>query len=135
MPEHSTFDAVLAFAKKGAALTAHAAGSCPPYLAAVMVLAYAVRLRGIEVNTLTDAHVLTESIRSNRRKGSRDNVTTWTDDLRQAVRWLQNYRQERIEAHSRPILINADERPLIVSESGTRLTTSAIAADDSARHP
>lgn len=27
MPEHSTFDAVLAFAKKGAALTAHAAGS------------------------------------------------------------------------------------------------------------
>lgn len=91
-----------------------------------MVLAYAVRLRGIEVNTLTDAHILTEGIRSNRRKGSRDNVTTWTDDLRQAVRWLQSYRQERMEAHSRPIPINADQRPLIVSESGTPLTKSAL---------
>lgn len=126
MPEHSTFDAVLAFAKNGAALTAHAPGSCPPYLPAVMVLAYAVRLRGIEVNTLTDAHLLPEGIRSNRRKGSRDNVTTWTDDLREAVRWLQSYRQDRMEAHRRPIPISAEQRSLVVSESGTPLTKSAL---------
>ncbi len=126
MPDHDSFDAVLRFARTCASRQAHTAGSCPPYLPAVMVLAYAVRLRGIEVNTLTDAHLQTEGIRSNRRKGSRDNVTLWTKDLRAAVKWLQSYRDERMQAHGRPVPIKPEQRCLLVSESGTPLTKSAL---------
>lgn len=126
MPDHDSFEAVLRYARACAALKAHTAGSCPPYLPAVMVLAYAVRLRGIEVDTLTDANVLREGIRSNRRKGSRDNVTKWTKELRDAVRWLQAYRQERMDAHGRPTPINPEQRRLIVTESGTPLSKSAL---------
>ncbi|HHA2735544.1 MULTISPECIES: integrase [Stenotrophomonas] len=126
MPDHDSFDAVLQFARKCASRQAHTAGSCPPYLPAVMVLAYAVRLRGIEVDTLTDAHLQHEGIRSNRRKGSRDNVTLWTKELRAAVKWLQGYRDERMQAHGRPIPIKPEQRRLLVSESGTPLTKSAL---------
>lgn len=91
-----------------------------------MVLAYAVRLRGIEVDTLTDAHLQHEGIRSNRRKGSRDNVALWTKELRAAVTWLQGYRDERMQAHGRPIPIKPEQRRLLVSESGTPLTKSAL---------
>lgn len=126
MPDHDAFEAVVRYARTCAALKAHSTGSCPPYLPAIMVLAYAVRLRGIEVSTLTDAHILPEGIRSNRRKGSRDNVTTWTKELRQAVKWLQAYRQERMDAHGRPRPIQPDQRRLIVSEAGTPLTKSAL---------
>lgn len=104
-PDHDAFDAVLRFARACASLPAHTAGSCPPYFPAVTVLAYAVCLRGIEVNTLTDANLQTEGIRSNRRKASRDNVTLWTKDLRAAVKWLQSYRDERMQAHGRPVPI------------------------------
>ncbi|MBH1633684.1 integrase [Stenotrophomonas maltophilia] len=126
MPDHDAFDAVLRFARTCASRQAHTAGSCPPYLPAVMSLAYAVRLRGIEVNTLTDANLQTEGIRSNRRKGSRDNVTLWTKDLRAAVKWLQSYRDERMRIHGRPVPIKPEQRRLLVSESGTPLTKSAL---------
>lgn len=91
-----------------------------------MVLAYAVRLRGIEVDTLTDANLLARGIHSNRRKGSRDNVTLWTKELRAAVTWLQTYRDERMQAHGRPVPIKPEQRRLVVSESGTPLTKSAL---------
>lgn len=126
MPDHDAFAAVLKFARECAAKKAHTAGSAPPYLPAVMVLAYTVRLRGIEVDTLTDAEILPQGILSNRRKGSRDNITRWTKDLRQAVDWLQAYRIERMAAHGRPVPIKAGERRLLVSESGTPLTKSAL---------
>jgi len=90
------------------------------------VLAYAVRLRGIEVDTFAGANLLREGIRSNRRKGSRDNATKWTKELRDAVRWLQAYRQERMDAHGRPMPINPEQRRLIVTESGTPLSKSAL---------
>ena len=93
---------------------------------AVMVLAYAVRLRGIEVNTLTDANLTDEGIVSNRTKGSIDNLTQWNDDLHAAVTWLQEYRTERMAAHSRPVPIRPEARQLLVSESGTPLTKSAL---------
>lgn len=126
MPGHDTFDAILRYARTCATLNAHTRGSCPPYLPAVMVLAYNVRLRGIEVNTLTDAEILPEGILSNRRKGSRDNITRWTAELRQAVDWLQTYRGERMAVHGRPVPIKATERRLVVSESGMPLTKSAL---------
>lgn len=126
MPEHDAFAAVLAFARQCASLQAHAAGSCPPYLPAAMVLAYNVRLRGIEVSTLTDAQILPNGILSNRRKGSRDNVTTWTDELHGAVQWLQAYRKERMDAYGRPVPLLAKDRHLLVTETGTPLSKSAL---------
>ncbi|WP_313253244.1 integrase [Stenotrophomonas sp.] len=126
MPDHDAFAAVLAFTRQCATKDAHTAGSCPPYLPAAMVLAYNVRLRGIEVNTLTDAQILPNGIHSNRRKGSRDNVTTWTDELRQAVQWLQDYRRERMQEHGRPTPLHAKDRRLLVTETGTPLSKSAL---------
>lgn len=126
MPTHDAQDAVLAFARRQAALTAHTRGSVSPYMPAVMVVAYNVRLRGIEVTTLTDAHVGKEGITSNRTKGSLDNLTEWNDELRAAVNWLQAYRAERMKAHDRPVPIRAEDRQLLVSQEGTPLTKSAL---------
>ncbi len=126
MPTPEAQEAVLAFARERAARKAHTAGSVSPYMPAVMVLAYAVRLRGIEVNTLTDAHLTDDGIVSNRTKGSIDNLTEWNDDLKAAVAWLQDYRAERMAAHKRPVPIRPEARQLLVSESGTPLTKSAL---------
>ena len=126
MPTHEAQDAVLAFARERAARKAHTEGSVSPYMPAVMVVAYNVRLRGIEVTTLTDAHIGKDGITSNRTKGSLDNTTLWNEELRQAVAWLQAYRAERMKAHDRPVPIRAEDRRLLVSQEGTPLTKSAL---------
>jgi hypothetical protein len=41
-------------------------------------------LRGIEVNTLTDAHNLPEDIQRDRTTGSKDNITAWNPEPRAA---------------------------------------------------
>lgn len=81
---------------------------------------------GVSARTLTDANVLTKGIHGNRRKGSRDNVTLWGTELRAAVKWLQRYRDERMQAHGRPIPIKPEQRRLVISESGIALTESAL---------
>ncbi|WP_372178134.1 tyrosine recombinase XerC [Xanthomonas axonopodis pv. phyllanthi] len=126
MPESDVFAAVLTFALARGSLKAHTRGSVPPYLHAVMLLAYNVRLRGIEVTDLTDAHAEAEGIRSSRRKGSRDTVTAWNDDLRQAWAWLAAYRQRAMNAHGRPVPMKPERRRLLVNQSGTPLSKSAL---------
>lgn len=84
MPEPDAFRAVLKFARQRARLPLHAKGSVPPYMPAVMVMAYHGRLRGIEVTDLTDAHQLEEGLLCERRKGSLDTITPWNRDLRWA---------------------------------------------------
>ena len=126
MPSMDAYDRVLTFARDRGALKAHSAGSVSPYMHAVMVLAFGVRLRGIEVNTLTDAHLLDVGILSNRRKGSEDNITRWYPELRDAVAWLKAYRQARWEAMKRPIPMQPEQRQLLVSESGMPLTKSSL---------
>lgn len=126
MPTPEAQDAVLGYARVCAAKKAHTRGSISPYMPAVMVLAYAVRLRGIEVNTLTDAHITKDGVISNRTKGSIDNLTEWNQELRDAVAWLQAYRAERMAAKGRPVPIRAEDRELLVTESGTPLTKSAL---------
>lgn len=64
MPEQEVFAAVLAFAEERGRLKAHTSGSVPPYLAAVMKLAYNLRLQGIEVTDLTGAHAKENGMRS-----------------------------------------------------------------------
>ncbi|KAF1719777.1 site-specific integrase [Pseudoxanthomonas wuyuanensis] len=126
MPAPEVFVAMLEFVRVRGSLTAHTRGSVSPYLHAVMLLAYNVRLRGIEVTTLTDANHTEQGIRTNRRKGSRDNITEWNDALREAWDWLAKYRKERMKAHERPIPLKPERRRLLVSQSGTPLTKSAL---------
>jgi site-specific recombinase XerC len=126
MPEPAAFVAVLNFAKARAALPLHSKGSVPRYMPAVMVLAYNARLRGIEVTDLTDADALKEGVRCSRRKGSRDNITAWNDELRWAWIWLRDYRADRLKAHRRPVLLRPDQRPLLVTQTGTALARSTL---------
>lgn len=126
MPEPHAFLAVLEFAKERAALPLHSKGSVPPYMPAVMVLAYNARLRGIEVTDLSDADALPEGVRCSRRKGSRDNITLWNEELRWAWSWLRDYRASRLEAHKRPAPLRADQRFLVVTQTGTPLARSTL---------
>jgi site-specific recombinase XerC len=75
MPTPQALTAVIEFARERGRQKAHSKGSQPPYLAPAIEITYGCRLRGIEVNTLTDAHNLTEGIQCDRTKGSKDNIT------------------------------------------------------------
>lgn len=128
MPSQEAFRAVLAFARERGALPSNAKGSFPDYLAPVMILAYSVRLRGIEVCTLTDAHRQAEGVHSNRRKGSRDNVTEW--DAAMIGAWEQLLaRRHRIwnrKGRVRPVPLRASDRFLLVERGGEPITKSAL---------
>ncbi|MCT8273386.1 site-specific integrase [Xanthomonas translucens] len=126
MPDPQSFLAVLEFAKHCAALPLHAKGAVPPYMPAVMVLAYNARLRGIEVTDLTDADALKRGVRSSRRKGSRDNITKWNEDLEWAWTWLREYRTRRMQAHKRPMPMRPEKRVLLVTQTGTPLARSTL---------
>lgn len=117
MPALETMRAVQLFTHARAALPRNDRGHLPPYLAPFIELAYQCRLRSIEVLTLTDANLLRQGILSNRRKGSRDNITQWTPGLRLAVRLLKRHRNAIWAGRATPIT-----RPLVVSESGDTLT-------------
>ena len=126
MPSVDAFQRVLAFVHDRGRLQAHSIGSISPYLHAVMILAYNVRLRGIEVCTLTDAHIKNEGIVSNRRKNSRDNITCWNADLRQAVERLRTYRQHCWEKYKCPVPLDPQQRYLIINETGYPLKKSSL---------
>jgi hypothetical protein len=128
MPTPSAFAKVLAFARERGARAPHTKGSCPPYLAPAMVLAYSARLRGIEVCTLTDAHRLDQGVHGERRKGSRDSVTEWDDDM--AAAWEQLLaRRSAIwgrEGRGFPVPIRPEQRFLLVEQSGNPIAKSSI---------
>jgi len=126
MPSLSAYGKVLTFARDRAQRDAHTAGSVAPYLPHLMLIANTCRLRGIEVVTLTDAHATGEGVRSNRRKGSRDNVTAWTPALRAAWDALVAIRSAAWERNKRPVPLRAEDRPLIVAQSGSALSKSGL---------
>lgn len=126
MPEPEAFQAVLKFARERAFRALHSKGSVPPYMPAVMILAYNARLRGIEVTDLTDANKLEEGVLSVRRKGSLDTITPWNHDLRWAWDWLEQYREKRTGAWKRPVPIKPDQRQLLVTQTGTPLARSSL---------
>lgn len=126
VPTLDTFRALQAFARDRGARLPHTKGSVAPYLASVMEIAYAARLRGIEVVTLTDANALPEGLMSNRRKGSRDNVTKWNPTLRQAWDELVRIRAEAIARVSRPVPLKAADRAIVVAQDGYALTKSGF---------
>jgi site-specific recombinase XerC len=128
MPTQEAFQAVLQFARERGAYASNRPGAFPSYLAPVMVLAYRVRLRGIEVCALTDAHRQAEGIHSNRRKGSRDNVTEWDAAMIEAWDELVE-RRNRIwnrKGRERPIPLRVQDRFLLVERSGNPISKSAL---------
>ncbi|KRG77137.1 hypothetical protein ABB28_01885 [Stenotrophomonas chelatiphaga] len=87
-----------------------------------MEQAYQARLRGIEVLTLTDAHTDGEVLRTNRRKGSRDNLVRKGAETEEAIAMLRARRASIWEKNAGVIPIRAEGRYLFVSEDGERLT-------------
>ena len=80
-----------------------------PYLAPMMELAYLCRARSIEVLAFTEANISDEGIFLNRKKGSDNEITAWSDRLRKAV------------ADARALFPNAPasiQRPLIHDKTG-----------------
>lgn len=130
MPSEAAFAAVIQHARinayDGRGGVRGKAGTCPSYLWAAAMLVYRCRLRGIEVTTLTDANALPEGLLSNRRKGSRDNITAWTPDMRDAWQALVARRTKIWHARSFPVPLRADQRPLIVTVTGDPITKSGF---------
>jgi hypothetical protein len=129
MPTTEAFDAIVKYARANAHHgrgVRGKRGSCPSYLAPAAVIAYRCRLRGIEVASLTDAHVLPEGIFSNRRKGSRDNVTQWTPQLRQAVDELLARRKAIWNDLRTPSPLDPARRPLVVTIAGDPIRKSGF---------
>lgn len=126
LPDPATMAGLIKYAAAGGRLTPHSEGSCPPYLWAAADIGYLCRLRGIEVITLSDAHVLENGLKTNRRKGSRDNIVAWTPRLRAAVDALINRRDTLWARRKMPVPMRAKDRPLIVSEDGAALGKSSL---------
>ncbi len=126
MPTPETFSKVAHFAVARGERKAHTEGSVAPYLGHLMIIAYACRLRGIEAVTLTDANATDDGVLSNRRKGSRDNVTRWTPELRDAWDALVKLRKDAEKRHDRPAQLRPELRYLVVSQRGTPLSKSAL---------
>ncbi len=106
----------------------HAKGSCPSYLAPVMVLAYSARLRGIEVCTLNDTHKQPTGIHAQRRKGSRDTLIEWDPEMieawdllveRRTAIWTKNGRNFAVP-------IKAEDRRLLVEQTGNPMAKSSL---------
>ena len=125
MPLVDAFQRALAFAQERGVRADRTKGSCPDYLAPVMVIAYSCRLRGSEVLDLTDTDVLPDGLRNRRRKGSLTNGTTWTPELRAAVATLQA-RRKRIDKARGFVPLAPGGRPLLVAPDGEVLDKSSL---------
>lgn len=126
MPDLELFRRVQAYARERGTRGAREKGALPPYLWAAMELAYQARLRGIEVLTLTDAHDFGEELKTNRRKGSRDNLVRKGAQLSAALDALRTYRDLVWSRRQRPIPLNASARSLLVGEDGEPLSRSGF---------
>ena len=126
MPAHEAYLAVLQFARLRGARKAHSLGSSPPYLAPLMEIAYLCRLRGIEINMLVEAQGVETGLRTDRRKGSQNNIVAWTPRLRTAWDALLANRAAVIKRRHQPEQIHAERRYLVISEDGEPLTKSGL---------
>ncbi|GAA0721628.1 integrase [Dokdonella soli] len=126
LPEPAVMASVIQYAAACGAITTRRPGSQPAYLWAVADIAYLCRLRGIEVVTLTDANATNEGVMTNRRKGSRDNVVTWTPRLRMAWDSLVERRDTIWRAKRAVIPLRAEDRPLVVAEDGAALRRGVL---------
>lgn len=126
LPPPAVYDAVLAYARHCGSLPKRTRGAQPPYLWIVLELAYLCRLRGIEVDTLTEAQGTPEGIRTDRRKGSRNNIVEWSPRLRAAWDAALAHRRSVLQRRKQPDQLHADRRFLFLAENGEPLTKSGL---------
>lgn len=125
LPDTETVGRLIMFAKERGELKAHTKGSCSPFIWQVLVISYQCRLRGVEVFDLTDDKAMDEGLLCQRRKGSSANVTRWNPDLRAAVKSAQAYRDALWAKLKLPVPMKPEQRPILVSTDGVRITSSA----------
>lgn len=80
-----------------------ARASSYPYLAPMMEIAYLCRARSIEVRALTESHITEEGIFLDRAKGSRNEITGWSDRLLAAVGEARSLHPDAPVVISRPL--------------------------------
>lgn len=126
LPELHILARVTQFCQQRSQGTTTASGAVAPYLWALMEIAYLCRLRAIEVLTLTDAHATDAGIRTNRRKGSRDNLVRWNERLRTAWQAAVAIRNTRWEKKGRAVPFDPERRPLFIGTGGDALTRNGL---------
>lgn len=122
LPNERVLDILINRARIRGAFPQNKKGSCPPYLWCIFVIGVEMRHRGIETVRLTDADISNEGIRSVRAKGSKANITLWNSQLREAVKFLKDYRAEVWEKKRFPIPARPEDRHLFIARTGEPLT-------------
>lgn len=126
LPEIDAFNKVVEFAKERGSLKGNEPGSVPRYLWPVLKITYLCRLRGIETITLTDANELEAGVQTNRRKGSRDNVVVWNDELREAWDYAKQLRQEVRNRHRLPTPALKQHRHLFLRDDNSHISRQTL---------
>lgn len=126
LPTHAVMLVLIERARELGKLKRGQLGAVPPHLSYVMELAYLCRLRGIEVVTLTDANELPDGVLTNRRKGSRDNVVSWTPRLRATWEAAKARRAQIWAARGTSVPTNPEQRYIITAEHGGALGKSGL---------
>jgi len=104
---------------------AKTAGSCAPYIWSALVISRKCRLRGIEVFTSTEAHLLEKGVDCQRRKGSRANITEYDELLEDAIDAAIERRRAIFAKKGKATPIRPEDRLIMVNTSGQRITKSA----------
>jgi integrase len=94
------------------------------YLAPILELAYECRMRSIEVLNMTDANELPEGLLIKRNKGSRDNITLWSDNLRKIWEYAKTQRNKILADKKLVRQFDPEKRYIFISERGGGLITS-----------
>jgi site-specific recombinase XerD len=129
MPTHDAYELILEFARERGARKAHSEGSSPAYLWPLLEIQYLCRMRTIEVVALTEAHSSEQGLYVARRKGSNDNVVSWTPRLSAAWDTALAVRAATLARpgnKGRPVPIRAEQRFIFLSGSGRPLSRSGL---------
>lgn len=108
------------------AILQFAQASYEDYLWMFMELAYLMRLRGIEVLTLTDADEFEDGIQTNRRKGSRDTLVLWSPRLRAAWTAAGERRKRIWNRPGKVEPMRPEDRLRLVNAKGEAITRRAL---------
>lgn len=96
------------------------------YLWMVAELTYLCHLRGIETNTLVVSQGEDLGLRTDRRKGGRNNVVAWIPRLRAAWDAALEHRAPVLKRRNQPEQIRPELRFLFLSEDGGPLSKSGL---------
>lgn len=118
MPNLDALERALVFARERGAYKAHTKGSCSPYIWLAMLFVYRCRMRGIEALLLSDDDKQADGIYNSRRKGSRDTITRWSPELREAWDAALTYRKQVWDRRKKEHPIRPEDRPLLVNQKG-----------------